>query len=363
MSEKFPIKSILYPERTGEPIARKLKELREHAYPIPPSPEDPDTIELPEYEKVKTEAYALSAYIIEKVHDEAFKELTENPDKLVVRSIIKFPVPEDGEVHVFDLRKSREDASYAKKVLEWAEQAYVTAFTDSLEAWSNRAKAGKGDAQYDHRVYSRLHDLFIETSLTNTRKIDPYHHVESFIIRGANTVGSVSFDILRAIPFAYYNTYGKVISEDEYREVARQAEALVIQLSSLHIHSFSRLLQFARAGKSLNKSVRLEFPLEFFSLEDNEGSPRLVFDQEALTQFELYKKVRGGNDNDELRLGCPARDARTQGVSGERSVSVVSSVFRHYTHLADSIIVPHLKDYTEMLLEKATKPPEKLTLD
>lgn len=362
MSEKIPTKSILYPEKTGEPIARKLKDLREKAYPIPDSPEDADTIELPEYEKVKTEVYALTAYVIEQVHDDAFKTLTADPNTLKIRDAIKYPVPE-GEVGSFNLSKAREDFVYAEKVLGLAEQAYVSAFVDSLQKWSDRARKGEGESQYDHRVYGRLQDLLIETTLVNTRKVNPLHHVESFIIRGANTVGSVSFDILRSIPFAYFNKYGKVISKDEYQSIAKQAEALVIQLSSLHIHSFSRLMQFTRAGSSLNRSVYLEFPLEFFSLEDADGSPKLVFDQNALSQFEQYKKTRGGDDHDEVRLGCPARDARTESASGERNLSVVSSVYRFYGTIADALITPHLEAYTESLLEKATKPPKKYIVE
>jgi hypothetical protein len=362
MNEKFPIKSILYPEQTGEPIARTLKELREHTYPIPDSPEDPDTIELPDYERIKTEAYALTAYIIEKVHDDTFKNLALNPDELVIKRAITYPVSEQTEVNRFYLTRAREDFLYAKGALYCAEQAYVSAFVDALQTWSKHATEGKGSALHDHKVYSRLHDVLSEAGLTASRKVDLIHLVESFIIRGANTVGSVSFDVLRAIPFAYYNKYGRIISPSEYHDIARQAEALVIQLSSLHIHSFSRLMQFARAGETLNKSVYLEFPLEFFSLEDKGGTPRFVFDQDALTSFERYKAARGGNKDDEARLGCPARDART-GSTGDKNMSVVSAVYRHYISIADSLITPHLEAYTEDLLERATKPPKKFSLD
>lgn len=363
MSEGISRKKILYPEGAGEPIARSLRALREHTLPIPTSPENPDDIVIPAYEKIKTETYALTAYAIERVHEQTMATLAKHPDSFTTKNWLRFPVPEIEHTQQFDLERASMDFDYAKSAIGHAEYAYSSAFLDALQEWSKTAQRGQGDALYDHKVYGRLSDLLTETDVAAIRNIGITHQVESFIMRGANTVGNVSFDILRAIPIAYYAKFGRTITEDEFRSVAKQAEALVIQLSSMHIDSFSNMLRFARGGLLLNKHMLLEFPLEFFIIEEIDGAPRLNFDEGALIAFEKFRSSRPAYIHDEARLGCPARDARTnQGGEGSGK-SVVSSVYGYYTQLAEDIIVPHLEAYTNDVLERGTKPPKKFTLD
>lgn len=363
MSEGISRKKILYPETPGEPIARSLRALRERTLAVPISPENADDIEIPAYEKIKTETYALTAYAIERVHEKAMRKIEEQPDSFTTKNWLRFPVPDIEHTHEFDLRRASVDFEYAQSAIGHAEYAYSSAFLDALQEWSNAAKIGQGEASYDHKVYSRLSDLIIETNVASSRNIGATHQVESFIMRGANTVGDVSFDILRAIPIAYYAKFGRIITQDEFHDIARQAETLVLQLSSMHIDSFSNLLRFSRSGSLLNKQMLLEFPLEFFVIEEVNGRPRLNFDAESLKAFETYRSHRPAYIQEETRLGCPARDARISEGRDGSARSVVSSVYGYYMNLAEDLIVPHLEPYTDYVLEKGTKPPRAFSLD
>lgn len=346
-------------EERGEPIARMLKELREQNHHIPVSPEDPDDIIIPEFEKIKTEVYALTAFVIERIHADAERSIREGT--MAIIPVRRFPLNEftDDRVDVESMETASPRDFFSKT---WGfQELYPTAFALGLTKWRNDALREPGS--YDARVRNRFMDLLQETVMgTRARAKDDAYLPEAFVMRGAETAASTSWGILRAIPVAYFNKFGRTITPEEYEVLAESSESLVVLLSSLHISSLTKLIDFAKAGSRVHKAMGLEFPLELFSIEEEEGKLTLVFDKSAIEAYARFRGERYSYDSsEEKRLGCPARDARITDARGKQE-SIVSAIHHLHLDLARQYLLPRLEDYIEGALEVATEPPEPLDL-
>ena len=329
------MRHTLYPEERGEPIAQTLKQLRDHSYNL-------DAHAAREGESVKTEIYALTAYILEQVHPEAVRHLYEREGEVAAYDNLRFPYAEGAT-----LSTSKEYAALSPSELfsriPNIEDAYPRAFNQALKRWL----AEEETDGYATHAWRRLSELTGQVHPGSFEEVS--RGAAEFVTRGVHTAGKVSWNIMRAIPIAYEARFSRVITPDEFRDLAKEAETLVIMLASMHISSFSNTYDFIRSrASSISRHRQLEYPLELFKLEVKDGEPTIAFDELTVAAYEEYrqkKQVKHVREN-ESRLGCPARDARVQGATGSPE-SVVASVHRAYLDLAGKYLVPNLKKYTE----------------
>ncbi len=347
---------VLMPEERGNAIARSLKALREHQE-ISTTRENLDPLDISG--EVKKELYALTAYVTERLHPEVTKILGDQRDGLKMypnwammplnKTIFKCIPPQ------FDTANA---GGFFHDVIE-IESAYPSAFADALDMWwkSTQENPDSYDAKVEKRMQMLLTDTIYRGRVKSTSEEENF--TRNFVLRGANTSAIVSWNIMRAIPVAFYQKYGRVITPEAFSGFAAAAEPLAIELSSMHISSFARLSEFAKAGSGVGRSLHLEFPLELFSIDQTDERYQFAFDQSAIEQYERYIEGRHYVVSEEKRLGCPARDARVQTETG-KSESVVAAVYQIHRRLADHYLVPNLDTYTKGALDVATEPPQKL---
>lgn len=356
MKEKSPIHSALFPEDKGDSIAHSVKALREQS---------PDFFKPhgPHFEDVtkKREIYALIAYITERLHPQVESRLKEQGSRIKVYENYSFKL-RDKVPKYLDIENLPENPVDFFSRIEEFKHVYSSTFLDVLYEWSeNIKKADPSRDAYDAKVYGRLTKLLGDIPSTNEVKHSSSRAIawrvpEKLLMSGANTASKVSWEILRAIPIAFYKKHNRTIRPDEYSAIAKNTESLIILLSSLHVESFSHLGEFARAGESINRQMGLEFPLELFTIDDTlPEEPWLAFDEKSVQLYEKYRYEKGYSVSEEKRIGCPARDARTEGEGGKK-ISVVSSVYQMSVRLAEKCLVPHLDRYTEGFLEIVTIP-------
>lgn len=316
MEDMSRIRKVLHPEKRGEPIARELKNLRRGDVA------DTDYISTSTEADMKTEVYAIAAYVIERVHPETVRKVDEEERRN----------PEG--------RISARTPSEVFRFIRGIERLYPEAFEASLKEWLKDAQDEPGNE--NRRVLDRMEKLLLGSHYGMRDKSYPHGSIETFILRGAYSAADASWGALCAIPIAYFSRYGRILSPEEFREIAKRAEPLLVKIASMHIDSFVAAREHAE-HEARRTYGSTEFPSEFFAFEEVGGRPQLVLNPTLVDELDRTMQRRGG-ETGEPRLGCPARDARVTS-DGGRQESVLSAVHKIYMGLAEKYLIPNLDVY------------------
>lgn len=343
--DKEERRKILFPQKRGEPITPVVEELRKGTQEIA----DQSKEELYEgivtggteqASKEKRETYAIAAYFLEKIHAR-IQPYPKGAETLTIYNAQAYPPEPHLKMQVTLSEMLEKDYLFASTAdIRWV---YPSQFLDAMAKWQEDIIAAPEDT-YDKRAHKRL------ASLLRQPHMEAMRSPEGFLRRGAGTAADVSWSVLRAIPVAFYRAYNRTITKEEYQAIAEKAEPLIVLLSSLHLDSLRTLYRFTEDMGGLdNKSMNLEFPLEFFEIkEGKDGVKELSFDDHALLTFGTFHKVKGVGSYFN-RFRCPALDAYTTGDDGSKE-NLVTNIYTQYRGYADTFIVPHLEQFTREAL-------------
>jgi len=364
MDEKRPsLRDMIFPEPKGESITPMVEDILAHNY-------QPSSDPLPEFEGVrpkeirsreKYEAYAIGAALLPDIlalieHQEV---PTEGPIAVYAN---KFPV--DGTE--FDIPRTKISEESFQDVLPYQYvtnmaylgREYPTQFFEAaFKKWGPLMRSLPDDA-YEKRFYNRLAELGKVRG--KSKELPEGYSPERFIFRGSATAGEFSWDILRSIPMAFHHKYGRVITPDEFRSLARSAEPLVYVLSDMLQRSISKFKAYATVGHLYGegpKPTGVEFPAGLFQIVEGMDGPTFRIDPEMLAKHDEYNRSYNMEDLEE-RFGCLAREVKVGERPDGTPLTIIPAVYQRYQKLAERFLVPHLGEYTKNVLEVASSQKE-----
>lgn len=346
MRKKSGIKETMLPEKAGKPITELAENLRKGRYDLPPILKPQNMADIEDLfegmrEGEKREAYALTAYFLEKIHP-LVKEPLEGGTIRIYGKRMTRPEPH----HVISL--TPEDlAPGADGLFEHLVMLeYESRFKDAQHEWAIETRKMSPDTT-ERKAYERLRTIALRRSDGETAL------PEEFIFRGAKTAGEVCWRIQRAIPVAFTRKYGRTITPAEFKDLSQSAASLVAVLSAMHLDSLNVLGKFWKKGSAANKNIGLELPLEFMEIrEDAKGKPFCAFDEEALARFNALNEANALGRTGEDRYMCPARAAKVVPPEGGKPRDLVSVIYARHVALAEAYLVPNLEFYTNEVMRR-----------
>ncbi len=364
MDEKRPsLRDRLFPERKGRSIKPLVGEIEARTYQ--PSPDPLPTFEGARPKEVRSqekyEAYAIGAALLPDI-----LALIEHQEVPTEGPIAVYPnkFPNDGSE--FDIPRTKISEESFEDVLPYQYvtnmaylgREYPTQFFDAaFKKWGPLMRSLPDDA-HEKRLYNRLAELGKVRG--KSKELPEGYSPERFIFRGSATAGEVSWDILRSIPMAFHHTYGRIITPDEFRSLARSAEPLVYVLSDMlqsSISKFKAYGTFAHLYGDGPTPTGVEFPTGLFQIVEGTDGPVFRIDPEMLAKHDDYNRSYNMGDAEE-RFGCLAREVRVGERPDGTPLTIIPAVYQRYEKLAERFLVPRLEEYTTNVLKVASSQKE-----
>ena len=291
--------------------------------------------------EVRAEVLALDTQLIEKF----WMHLEHNISTGSVYSRAQvFPVQNsDGLLEIRAEFDSTTKAALAKKVSENIFEN-IWLLRDSFSAMATfsilQFTAGL-EAASDNEDYRRLKELLGQENLS--AGIAPAFRVPAHLHKGLRSGIYASFDMVRALPLAFWSATQNLIREEDFRSLAQKSLPLLTNLSGMDIKSYVSLRDGAKKYFPENllpprEKSDYEFPWRFFVYQGDQN--RLGINPQY---FEKWKsEYVGKRENETSRPGCPARLSK----NGSKS-TVVRNLYEMQIENFMDYAFPHIKNYVE----------------
>lgn len=189
------------------------------------------------------------------------------------------------------------------------------------------------------------------TSLDQYAHLEPDIRLMSILHGGFHTATFFIFDIIRATPILYFKKHQSVISSDELRLIVNNSLKTMMMVASIHREVLSSLRRFSQENLEYAETLPperaahdYEFPLNFFDYD--EKNKLIVIKPEALLKWRKETEAAGQLPTTQ-RIGCPARQAKSDATS-EKSDNVIVSLLESQLNFTLKYLEPALEKYTHV---------------
>jgi hypothetical protein len=219
------------------------------------------------------------------------------------------------------------DAVSAGRILE---DITTCTITEQINLWEGQKLKEKKNGNRDP-VFERYQMLLIsrDQKIKQPEEISPAIEIR----RGINTAAETMWTVLGLIPSVYKRQYGKSISEEEYKIIAKRALSLVLQIAQLQVDVFAELRQtYISSEPEITKTRYLQ-----------DRSFKIIGEGDTLTlslEDRVFEAAQKAKPRINLRTGCPAIFSH-----GSGGKNVIAEMYEWVLELNNKFFLPNLDKF------------------